>query len=242
MRVVAFGVGLATALGVVSVAAAVLDDPDAPVATARYIGAPGAGPRAAEGSDPSLDVPRAPALSARTAPPRVDIAAPGSGSAGRFNLAIEEARSRVDAVAGKLAGLATKAPPGAEAVTDLNRFSAPVSRMVQDRNLRRGFGEMRAVGEKARLFLFAGDQSGVWTYNFTRDGGGVKAAGWTAERGDLAGEQRFGVAWQKGRARIALTGMERKFCQFGAEVKDRVVAMSVSFSPGWSTRRDHQSS
>jgi len=70
----------------------------------------------------------------------------------------------------------------------------------------------------------------------------VRAAGWTTERADQMGDRRIGFAWQKGRARIAVTGMERKFCQFGSELKDRVVAMSVSFSPGWSSRRDRQPS
>ena len=40
MRAVAFGVGIAAALGMVSVAVAAMDDPDAPVATARYTVAP----------------------------------------------------------------------------------------------------------------------------------------------------------------------------------------------------------
>ena len=101
---------------------------------------------------------------------------------------------------------------------------------------------MQALGEKARVFLFAGDQGGVWTYNFTRGQGGVKVAGWTSERADGVGGQRVGLAWQRGRTRVTLSGMERKFCQFGAEMKDRVVAMTVSFSPGWSTKRDRQPS
>jgi len=241
MRVVAFGVGVAAALGVVSVAAAALDDPGAPVATARYVVAmntpadaiePSAAPEAVSTPAPISDIP-APTIAVAPRPP----AAPR-----RFDIAVDDARANVDAVAGKLTGLATNVRLRQEAVAEIARFTTPMGRMVQDRNLRRGFGEMQAVGERARLFLFAGDQGGVWTFNFTHDPGGVKAAGWTTERADQMGERRIGFAWQKGRARIAVTGMERKFCQFGSELKDRVVAMSFSFSPGWSSRRDRQPS
>jgi len=242
MRAVAFGVGVAAALGVASVGAASLDNPDAPVATARYAAAPDAStasgsPAAASPTPPQIDdlAPSAPALIAVAMP-----SAPRSSK--RFELAADDARSNVDTAAGRLTGLGADVRLRQEAVTEIARFSAPASRIIQDRNVRRGFGEMQAVGEKARMFLFAGDQGGEWTYNFTHDTGGVKAAGWTTERADQAGERRVGFAWQKGRARIALTGMERKFCQFGSELKDRVVAMSVSFSPGWSTHRDRQSS
>ena len=243
MRAVAFGVGVAAALGVVSVAAAALDEPDAPVTTARYVVAMDSPPVAptpvAAVSAPSPDA--APEMAQPSGASPTLVAQPAT-SARRFDFAVDDARNNVDAVAGSLAGLATNVRLRQEAAAEVARFTAPVGRIVQDHNLRRGFGEMQAVSEKARLFLFAGDQGGLWTFNFTHEAGGVKAAGWTSERADEVGERRIGLAWQKGRARIAVTGMERKFCQFGSELKDRVVAMSVSFSPGWASHHDHQSS
>jgi hypothetical protein len=226
MRAVAFGAGIIAALGMVSVAVAAMDDPDSPVATARYTVAPDVATQAAVTTDaPEVSPP------ASTEPAR------------RFNMATEDARSHVDATNGQLTGLDTY-PAAARRGTALRptRISGSMERILQDANLRRGFGEMRAIGEQARLFLFAGDQGGVWTYSFTHDRGGVKASGWATERADGVGEQRLGVAWQSGRTRLSLSGVERKFCQFGAEMKDRVVALTLSFSPGWSSKRDRQPS
>ena len=241
MRAVAFGIGLAAGLGVVSVAAASLEDPDAPVATARYIAAPIAPPAVsvtASTTDPAIAA--AQATNSVSAPP--DANPPIIPEHRRFDLALDDARSHVDAVAGKLTGLAVDPRLHREAMAELARFSSPLSRLAQDQNLRRGFGEMQAVGQKARLFLFAGDQGGVVTYNFTHESTGVKAAGWTTERADQTGDRRIGFAWESGRTRIALTGMERKFNQFGMELRDRVVAMSLSIHPGWSGRRENRQS
>ncbi len=242
MRVVAFGVGVAAALGVVSVAAAALDDPGAPVATARYVGAMDARSAAAPDSAAVAEAVPAMAQLSNASPTTLAISPQAAIAPKHFDIAVDDARSNLDAVAGKLTGLATNVRLRQEAATEVARFTTPVGRIVQDRNLRRGFGEMQAVGQRARLFLFAGDQGGVWTFNFTHDPSGVKAAGWASERADQVGDRRIGLAWQKGAARIALTGMERKFCQFGSELKDRVVAMSISFSPGWSGHRDRQPS
>jgi len=226
MRAVAFGVGIAAALGMVSVAVAAMDDPDAPVATARYTVAP-----------PETAPPPAAADAPQVSPP--EFYAP----ARRFNIDTEDARTQVDAANGQLTGLDTyPAAMRRGAAPQMTRLSGSMERLVRDENLRRGFGELQAIGERARLFLFAGDRGGVWTYSFTHDQGGVKASGWAAERPDGVGEQRVGVAWQRGRTRLSLSGMERKFCQFGAEMKDRVVALTLSFSPGWSTKRDRQQS
>ena len=239
MRAVAFGIGLAAGLGVVSVAAASLEDPDAPVVTARYV----VSPIAPAGASPAaVSATTDPAVAATLATDTLAAATPEPAirEHGRFDLALDDARSNVDAVAGKLTGLAADPRLHREAIIELARFSAPLSRSAQVQNLRRGLGEMQAVGQKARVFLFAGDQGGVLTYNFTRDATGVRAAGWTTERADQVGERRFGFAWESGRARIALTGMERKFNHLGVELKDRVVAMSLSFYPGWSERHDHR--
>jgi len=237
MRAVAFGAGVAAALGVVSVAAAGLDETDAPIATARFVVATDTGL-----ASPDAAPQAAPPATAQPSMVPISLPVHPPVAAKRFDFAVDDARNNVDAVAGRLTGLATNVRLRQEAVTEIARFTTPVGRLVQDRNLRRGFGEMQAVGAKARLFLFAGDQGGVWTFNFTHDPGGVKAAGWASERADDVGDRRIGLAWQKGRARIALTGMERKFCQFGSELKDRMVAMSFSFSPGWSSHRDRQPS
>jgi len=228
MRAVAYGAALAAALGVASVAAAGLDDPDAPVVTARYTAAPEIS-RIASAADAPLPVATS-----------VIYSAPASRH--RIELAANDVTASAGDAASPLTGLATRASQHHDATAQIIQVGAPLSQIAQDRNLRRGFGEMRAAAEKARVFLFAGDRGGVWTYNFTHDSGGVKAAGWTTERADLLGERRIGFAWQKGRARVAVVGMERKFCQFGAEMKDRVVALTLSFSPGWSSKNGHQAS
>ena len=233
MRAVAFGAAIAAVLGVASVAAESLDDPDAPMVTARYTVAP----EIAQDS-----IPQDAAPNGAPAPVHTPIDDSASVPAHRLAMAPREAAANLDAADSRLTGLATNVRLRKETVAQLIQVSAPLSQIAQDRNLRRGFGEMQAAAAKARLFLFAGDQGGVWTYNFTHDSGGVKAAGWTTERADQLGERRIGLAWQRGRARVAVTGMERKFCQFGAEMKDRVVALTLSFSPGWSSKSDHQSS
>jgi hypothetical protein len=224
MRAVAFGVGMAATLGMVSVAVAAMDDPDAAVATARYTVGSEATPEQAQAA-PQTYTPES------LQPPP-----------GRFDMAAEDARSNLDASNGQLTGLATRVRLNRGDAMDVTRFSGPMTSVFLDQNLRRGFSEMRAIGEKARFFLFAGDRNNVWTYNFTHDQSGMKASGWTNERADEAGEQRVGVAWQKGRTRVSLTGIERKFCQFGGGVKDRVVALTLSFSPGWSSKHDRQPS
>jgi hypothetical protein len=230
MRAVAFGVGIVAALGMVSVAVAAMDDPDAPVATARYATAP----RATQADAAQAEA--APATYVSQADPPLSL------PARRFNTAVEDYRSHVDSTNGQLTGLATDVRVDRQAALEQAAFAAPLRRVALDQNLRRGFGEMRAIADKARFFLFAGDRGGVWTYSFTHDQGGVRASGWAAERADGDGEQRVGLAWQKGRTRVSLAGIERKFCQLGAEMKDRVVAMTVSYSPGWSTKRERQPS
>lgn len=230
MRAVAFGAGLVAALGMVSVAVAAMDDPDAPMATARYAAAADSTPALAPATPPpNSSAPTGPDPSANRAPRR-------------FDMGVEDARANIEASNGQLTGLATNPGARPEVAARMTRYTGAVGRILQDQNLRRGFGALQALGDKARLFLFAGDQGGVWTYSFTRDQGGVKASGWATERADGTGGQRAGLAWQRGRTRLSLTGMERKFCQYGAEMKDRVLAMTLSFSPGWSTRRDRQRS
>ena len=86
-----------------------------------------------------------------------------------------------------------------------------MERLLSDENLRRGFGEMQALGEKARMFLFAGDRGGVWTYNFTHDQGGVRAAGWTSERADEPGRAA-------GRDRLATRGHQTLPDRDGAQI------------------------
>ena len=95
MRAVAFGVGVVAALAMVSAAVAAMDDPDAPLATARYTASPDAAPPAAQAdAPPTADAPeRNP-----PAPPE---------PAKRYDMAVEDARTRVDASNGQLTGLET---------------------------------------------------------------------------------------------------------------------------------------
>ena len=227
MRAVTCSVGAVVALGVASIAAACFGDPDEPIATARFVAAPAA---------PNL---REVAEAAPPVPPEEPVQTP---SAPRYTVAVVDSHSEADTGAARIAGLTAYVPARRGAAVALAAPTGPPSRFIMDRNLLRGFGEMQALGEKARLFLFAGDRNNVWTYNFTHDQSGFKAAGWTNERADGIGERRMGQAWQGGRTRVALTAMERKFSAFGAEMKDRVLAMTISFSPGWSSKRDHEHS
>ena len=127
--------------------------------------------------------------------------------------ALAEARQDIDAIGDRLSGLMTGVQYRRETAYEVARYSAPTDQAGGILGLRQRLARARTPGQKPRVFLFAGDQGG---------------------------ERRVGIAWQRGRTRFALTGLERKFCQFGAEMKDRVVALSVSFSPGSSDRRDRQ--
>jgi len=233
MRAVAFGVGATTALVTVSVWAASvwaasLDSPDAPLATARYVAS---SPSVSATSQPDFPAPVPVA-------DRVEPSAPDPVQALQASLVV--ARQDIDAVGDKLSGLITSIGYQRGTPFPIARHSPPAGQTDVVSSLRQKLGAARAPGQQPRVFLFAGDQGGVMTYSFTRDNGHVGAAGWATERADQDGERRVGIAWQRGRTRFALTGLERKFCQFGAEMKDRVLALSVSFSPGSSTRRDRQ--
>jgi len=231
MRAVAFGVGVAAALVTVSVWAASvwaasLDGADAPVATARYVDPP-----------PSVSATAA----ASTLAPVPNVVEPdASRPIQSLQSALAEARQDIDAIGDRLSGLMTGVQYRRETAYEVARYSAPTDQAGGILGLRQRLARARTPGQKPRVFLFAGDQGGVVTYSFTRDNGQAGVAGWATERADQGGERRVGIAWQRGRTRFALTGLERKFCQFGAEMKDRVVALSVSFSPGSSDRRDRQ--
>jgi hypothetical protein len=234
MRAVAFGVGVTAALVTVSVWAASvwaasLDSPDAPLATARYVGPPPSVSATAQAGSPT------PVAVADA------VESGGPDPVQAVQAALTAARQDIDVIGDRLSGLVTGARYRHEAAFEVARYSAPATPADGPSGWRQRLGAARAPGRQPRVFVFAGDQGGVMTYSFTRTNGQVGAAGWATERADQAGERRVGIAWQRGRTRFALTGLERKFCQFGAEMKDRVLALSVSFSPGSSSNpRDRQ--
>jgi hypothetical protein len=232
MRAVAFGVGVAAALGVASVGAASLSSPDDPVATARYVG-----------SSPSITATAPPDAAAPVPVPVAETVDPDATKPSlSLQSALAQARQDIDAVGDQLSGLMTSVGHHRQAGFEVARYTTPAGQANGIQGWRQRLGAARTPGQTPRLFVFAGDQGGVLTYSFTRGNGQVGAAGWATERADQPGERRVGVAWQRGQTRFALTGLERKFCRFGTEMKDRVLALSVSFSPGWSTKRDRQRS
>jgi hypothetical protein len=161
--------------------AASLDSPDAPVATARYVG-----------PSPSVSTtapPNAPAL----APDVVEPDSPRSVNS--LQSALAAARQDVGAVADQLSGLVTNIRYRREPASEVARFSASAGQGGGAPGLRQRLGEMPGADQKSRVFLFAGDQGGMVTYSFTGDHGQVGAAGWSTERADLAGERRVGFAW-----------------------------------------------
>ena len=99
-------------------------------------------------------------------------------------------------------------------------------------NLRQRLESLKYAGKSARMFVFAGDGAQVLAYNFTRSEDGVKIAGWSMENTVRLGEQQVGMAWQSGRIRVAVAGVQRKFERFGVSLKDKVAAISITLNTG----------
>jgi len=105
--------------------------------------------------------------------------------------------------------------------------------------LRQKLEDMRYVGHRARVFVFAGDGARVLAYNFTHGEDGMKIAGWSMERTIRLGEQQVGMAWQSGRFQVAVAAIQSKVAQMGVSVKDRVAAISLTFSTDDPDRYHH---
>ena len=217
-----------------AVCAATQPDPDAPIATARYLGDPVA-PLASPSAEPQVQ-------QALTDPPLHVRSVHASADTGQTPSSGESRPVRIATAMVEPLSTAWKGPaavlPQATGVTDhiaadAARLAEPVQRIGQSRALRARIVELKDFGQRARVFLFAGNGTRMLAYNFTRDDSGVQGGGWSMERANKIGDSQIGVAWQNSRTRVALVGVERKFNQFfGASMKDQMVAVRLSFFPG----------
>ena len=117
-------------------------------------------------------------------------------------------------------------------VVSFARAQAPLRRRLAQQDLAHRLGQAGDLGDRARLYIFAGGGTGVVGYNITREQGDISAAGWSYERTAALGSSQLGMSWRRGGVGLALVGAQRKFSQFGASVHDSVVALRFSWIPG----------
>jgi hypothetical protein len=117
-------------------------------------------------------------------------------------------------------------------VASFARAQAPLRRKLAQQDLAHRLGQAGDFGDRARLYIFAGGGTGVVGYNITREQGEVSAGGWSYEKTIATGSAQIGMAWRRGGLGVALIGAERKVAQFGASVRDNVVAFRFSWVPG----------
>lgn len=203
-------------------------DADAPLVTAgRDIRipsavAPASAPMIASAETTAVPAPaKAPFLTAAAAP------APAAESTGERLSA--QARALTDAAqsSGYTAAMGLR-----RQVASFAGAQAPLRRKLAQQDLAHRLGQAGEFGDKARLFIFAGGGTGVVGYNITREQGEVSAGGWSYEKTAAMGSSQIGMEWRRGGLGLALVGAERKIAQFGASVRDNVVAFRFSWHPG----------
>jgi hypothetical protein len=260
MRALGVGIGLAAALGVFAVAAAKLSSVS-PIlgertpASENTACAPGPDFSAAvcRASQADPDAPIATARIAPEEPPpaagQVQAAAPvtviqlAAANAGTVEPAAPARIRRPIEVPPVLAAVGAPIDAPSPALTLHQTWAERTTTRLQPavlspRNLalssalRQRLEAARYVGHRARMFLFVGGGQDVFAYNFTRAEGDIRIAGWSMERTVQMGEQQIGLAWQSGRMRVAVAGIQRKVSQLGVSLKDNVAAISLTFNTG----------
>jgi hypothetical protein len=123
----------------------------------------------------------------------------------------------------------------------VDRFRRSVQlRVPLDGLLKLVGGVAQNVNDRARVYVFAGRGNRVMGFNMTRDSNGfagVGGAGWSMEPADKVSDAQVGVAWKRGNIGLAVIDMQRKFAQFGTQVKDNMVGFRFTFTPGSKTHR-----
>jgi hypothetical protein len=126
-----------------------------------------------------------------------------------------------------------------QAAARLPRLSArfdPVSYNVQLRmrldGLAKWLGQAQNLGDRARVYVFAGFGNRVLGYNLVHDVNGFGSAGWSMERAARIGDAQVGVALRRGDLGLALVGVQRKFYEVGRTVQDNMIGLRFTFSPG----------
>ena len=196
---------------------------DTPISTAgRDLRAPSAEPAIASAETTAIPKPgKAPFMTAAAAPATAGDA-PGDrlASEARALTAAAEQSSYTAAV-----GFHRQ-------VAGFVHAQAPLRRRLAQQTLARRLGQAGDLTDKARLYIFAGGATGVVGYNITREQGDISASGWSYERTAPMGSSQVGMSWRHGGLGVALIGAQRKFSQWGASVRDNVVAFRFSWVPG----------
>ena len=117
-------------------------------------------------------------------------------------------------------------------IASFARAQAPLRRKLAQQDLARRLGQAGDLTDRARLYIFAGGATGVVGYNITAEQGDISASGWSYERTAAMGSSQVGMSWRRGGLGMALIGAQRKFSQFGASVRDNLVAFRLSWVPG----------
>ena len=210
------------------------EDPDAPIATARYGDAPAhPAPTLPPTSPPSLVALAASDVDANAndpSPADLSLAAASAPAAGLTpasqGLGPSPAPVR----------LAAQSPPRVEAAPAAVRRAAwvdPPRRKMFDANalLARVAPTARDVA-KGRWFLFAASSGKAFGLNIIRDPlNGWRQAGWSQERIAQTNQGQMGVAWRHGDAQLALGASRRKLQVMNFSRDDTVLGIT------WSTRR-----
>ena len=198
---------------------------DAPVITAgRDIRTPGDGPATTIASAETTAIPapaKAPFLTAAATPAPV-----AENTGDRLST---QARALTDAAqqSGYSAAMGFR-----RQMVSFARAQAPLRRKLAQQDLARRLGQAGDLGDRARLYIFAGGGTGVVGYNITGEQGEVSASGWSFEKTASTASSQIGMSWRRGGLGLALIGAERKISQFGASVRDSVVALRFSWKPG----------
>ena len=196
---------------------------DAPMVSAgRDVRAPSAAPMIASAETTAIPAPsKAPFMTA-AATPVTPQAAPGD----RLS-----AQAHALTAAAEQSGYAT-AMGFRKQVASFARAQAPLRRRLAQADLARRLGQAGDLGDRARLYIFAGGGTGVVGYNITSEQGEVSASGWSYEHTAKMGSAQVGMAWRRGGLGLALIGAQRKLSQFGASVHDSVVSLRLEWFPG----------
>jgi hypothetical protein len=203
-------------------------DPDAPIANARYVSAPPLSQHETLVAASSSADRSGPAEPVKFASARVHTLRATTP------LVLAEAETAAPGASGDLSGLSglnNRLGLGNRTAASLSQMMAPLRRAARSQTLRQRLGEMADLGDRARVFVFAGAGDRLLGYNFTREAGRMKIGGWSMEQTLVRGDNQLGVAWNSGQVHLAMAGIQRKLSAFGTNVKDQMLALSFSISP-----------
>ncbi|MDB5429532.1 MAG: hypothetical protein JWP35_648 [Caulobacter sp.] len=208
------------------------DDPDLPIATARYGEEPtGAALMNAEAGDAYRTV-------GAGAPPPVLLANAAPVTLREVSEAPRQ-RMALTLAGGPVGDWPIGAPPRDRQSSHFTgrNGAAPstpkADSLIDAKALMVRFGPTSTDAKRGRWFIFAAGSGKAFGLNMVRDPvAGWRRAGWSVERLAEFGKIQLGLGWRKGPTQVSVAASRREIGAYGISREDTVIGLSFSVKPG----------